>query len=97
MNERTHDAAAQTWVQVHIGRPGYVMAFLGLLAASFLYFAGSGDASRGILTVVFVLLLALPVVNLAAILVEEAGRGGWLYVAMASVVIVILGARIFVP
>ena len=88
-------SGVQAWVQVHLGRPGYLMAFAGLCVGTLLYFSGSRAASSGVLAVVFGLLVALPVVNVIAILIEEVRRRDWPFVAAALVVIGLIAYGVF--
>ena len=88
-------SGAQAWVQIHAGRPGYVMAFAGLCAGTLVYFAGVPAAARGVLAAVFALIIALPAVNVIAILVEETRRREWIFVAMAAAVLGLIGSRLF--
>jgi hypothetical protein len=86
-------SGVQAWAQIHIGRPGYLMTFVGLCAGTVLHFAGSSAAGLGVLTAVFGLLIILPAVNVVAILVEEARSREWVFVVMALVVLGMLGYR----
>jgi len=80
-------SGVQAWVQVHLGRPGYLMAFAGLCVGTLLYFSGSRAGSSGVLTDVFGLLVALPVVNVSGILIDEVRRRDWPFVVAAIAVI----------
>ena len=88
-------SGVQAWVQVHLGRPGYLMAFAGLCVGTLLYFSGSRAASSGVLAVVFGLLVALPVVNVIAILIEEVRRRDWPFVVAAIAVIGLIAYGVF--
>ena len=92
--EHESNAGVMTWVQLSIGRPGYLIAFLGLCTGTVLYFLGHAAAARGIFVVIFVLLIALPAANVAAILVEEARRRDWPFVGIAVGVLSLLAWRI---
>jgi hypothetical protein len=83
------------WVQVRIGRPGYMVAFAGLAAGSLMHFARQPTTARFIFEVVFALLLALPAVNVAGVLVEETRRRDWLFAGLAMVILSLLAYRVF--
>ena len=83
------------WVQVRIGRPGYVIAFAGLAAGSLLHFARLPTPARHVFEIVFALLLALPAMNVAGVLIEEARNRDWAFAGLAVVVLALLGYRVF--
>ena len=89
-----HRPTVMAWVQVRIGRPGYVVAFAGLAAGSLLHFARLTPA-RFVFELVFALLLALPAMNVIGVLLEETRRRDWLFAGLAAVVLAILAYRIF--
>ena len=92
--EHDSHSGVMAWVQLTIGRPGYLIAFLGLCTGTVLYFLGQTAAARGIFVVIFVLLIALPAANVCAILVEEARRRDWPFVGIAMGVLGLLAWRI---
>ena len=94
-SEHETRSGVQAWVQVHLGRPGYMVAFAGLCMGTLVYFAGSREAASGVLAVVFGLLVALPVVNVVAILIEEVRRRDWAFVVAAVVVIGLIAYGVF--
>ena len=83
------------WVQVRIGRPGYVIAFAGLAFGCMMHFAKQLTLASFIFEAVFALLLALPAMNVAGVLAEEARRRDWAFAGLAIVVLSILAYRIF--
>ena len=83
------------WVQVRIGRPGYVIAFAGLVVGSLLHLARQPVPARHVFELVFGLLLALPAMNVAGVLIEEARRRDWAFAGLAVVVLAILAYRVF--
>ena len=83
------------WVQVRIGRPGYLMAFAGLVAGCLMYFAKQQAPARYLLAVVIALLLALPAINVIGVLIEETRRRDWAFAGLAVVVLTLLAYRIF--
>lgn len=83
------------WVQVRIGRPGYLMVFAGLAAGAILHFARQRAPAIWVFELVFALLLALPAMNVVGILIEETRRRDWAFAGLALVVLTILAYRIF--
>jgi phenylpyruvate tautomerase PptA (4-oxalocrotonate tautomerase family) len=83
------------WVQVRIGRPGYVVAFAGLAAGCLMDLARQEALAGHIFEVVFALLLALPVMNVVGVLIEEMRRRDWAFAGLAGVVLAVVGYRIF--
>jgi hypothetical protein len=80
-------------VQVRIGRPGYVIAFVGLVAGVLLHFARL--PARHVFEFVFGLLLALPAMNVVGVLLEETRRRDWAFAGLAMVVLALLAYRVF--
>jgi hypothetical protein len=83
------------WVQVRIGRPGYVIAFAGLVTGALLHFAKLLVPARYVFELVLALLLALPAMNVVGVLVEETRRRDWAFAGLAVVVLAVLAYRIF--
>lgn len=83
------------WVQVRIGRPGYVIAFAGLAAGCLLHFARLMTPARHVFEFVFALLLALPAMNVVGVLMEEARRRDWAFAGLAAVVLTLLAYQVF--
>lgn len=83
------------WVQVTIGRPGYVIAFAGLASGALLHFAKLLEPARYVFELVFALLLVLPAMNVVGVLVEEARRRDWAFAGLAVVVLTLLVYLIF--
>ena len=92
--ERDSRTGVMAWLQVNIGRPGYVIAFVGLCTAATLHVLGQGPAARGIFAVVFALLVALPAANALGFLVEETRQKEWAFVTVALGVLGMLAWRI---
>ena len=93
--EHETGSSVMAWAQVAIGRPGYLIAFAGLFGGAVMYFAGQPVGSRAIFALIFGLLIALPLVNVAAILLEEVRRRDWVFAGIAVVVLTVLAYRIF--
>lgn len=88
-------STAMAWVQVRIGRPGYVVAFAGLVAGALLHFSGQSSMARYAFQAVFALLIALPAMNVVGVLAEEVRWRDWAYAGLAVVVIALLAWRVF--
>jgi hypothetical protein len=83
------------WVQVRIGRPGFVIAFAGLAAGVLLHFTRQRTPAMHVFELVFALLLALPAMNVVGILVEETRRREWVFAGLAVAVLTLLASRVF--
>lgn len=83
------------WVQVRIGRPGFLMAFGGLAVGALLHFARQRTPAMSVFEFVFALLIALPAMNVVGVLLEEARRRDWVFAGLAAVVLTLLASRVF--
>lgn len=87
-------STVMAWVQVRIGRPGYLVAFAGLVAGALLHFTRLTPA-RQVFELVFALLLTLPAINVTGVLLEETRRRDWAFAGLAVVVLSLLALRVF--
>ena len=94
MTYQSEEPTAQRWVQVNIGRPGFLMSMAGLFAGAALYFAGQSVLSRQILAITFGLLIALPMTNVLGIVIEETRRRDWPFAAAGVIVLSLLSYRL---
>lgn len=67
-----------------IGRAGYLLAVAVLTVGTLLFLSGSADASGYFFGAAFGVLLAMPVVNVLAVLAEEVVRRDWTFVLIAA-------------
>ena len=94
MTHQSEEPAAQRWVQINIGRPGYLISMAGLFAGAALYLAGQSVLSRQVFAITFGLLIALPLANVLGIVIEEARRKDWPFAAAGLIVLSLLAYRI---
>ena len=73
-----------------IGRAAFVCVVGGLATGALLFLAGLWGASSAVLSVTYGVLLALPIVNVMAVLAEEARRRDWGFAAAALAVLALL-------
>lgn len=73
-----------------IGRIGYAAALLGLISGLASFLVGQRANTRGALIATVAILVALPVVNVLAILAEEIRKRDWAFVLVAVVVLALL-------
>jgi hypothetical protein len=77
-----------------IGRSAFVAAAAGLLAGIGLGWLGQPATSLTTLRLTCGVLLALPVVNVVAVLLEEARAGDWAFAAIACLVLALLAFNV---
>lgn len=90
-----NQSTVMAWVQVRIGRPGYVIAFAGLVAAALLHVSGQSVVAQYAFRAVFALLIALPAMNVVGVMAEEIRWRDWVYAGLAAVVLALLAWRVF--
>lgn len=73
-----------------IGRAAFAAVGAGLSAGILLFLLGQPSLSSAILAFTLCLLLALPVVNVLAVLAEEVGRRDWGFAGLALAVLAML-------
>ena len=74
-----------------IARAGYLTVVLGLGGGTVLFLLGQAAMSRGVLGATLLALVALPIVNLIAVLAEEIARRDWTLSALALIVLSLVG------
>jgi hypothetical protein len=70
--------------RIGVGRAGYLLAVMALMAGTLVFFFGPADVSGLLFRTAFGVLLAMPVVNLIAVLVEEVVRRDWTFALIAA-------------
>ena len=74
-----------------IGQAGFVLAAIGLSASVALFLLNHRDASTLVLMATVSVLLAMPIVNVVAVLAEELRRRDWGFASLALAVLALLG------
>ena len=73
-----------------VGRVGYVLALVGLVAGTVLFLTGSPDRSSQFFRAAFCVLLVKPLINVLAVLAEEVARRDWPFIAIAAGALTVL-------
>ena len=76
--------------RIRIGRAGYLLAVMVLTVGTLLFFFGPADVSGYFFRTAFGVLLAMPVVNVLAVLAEEVVRRDWMFVLIAGAAVCVL-------
>jgi uncharacterized membrane protein len=77
-------------VRRQVARAGYLAVVLGLSGGTVLYLLDQGAMSRGVLGATLVVLVALPILNVLAVLAEEIERRDWIFAGLALAVLALL-------
>ena len=67
-----------------VGRLAFAVALLGLLTGTAAHLLGRPELSSPLFRTAFCVLLAMPVINVTAILAEEVARRDWVFVGVAG-------------
>jgi hypothetical protein len=86
----SHEGTEIDRVRRAIGRAGFVFAFTGLSFGTAMFLLHFQDLSGQLFVATFAILLALPAVNVLAVLTEEIRRRDWLFVLLALGVVSLL-------
>ena len=73
-----------------IARAGYLAVVLGLGGGTVLFLLDHAAMSRGVLAATLLVLVALPIVNVIAVLAEEIARRDWVFAGLALAVLALL-------
>ena len=76
------------------GRAGYRICVAFLAAGAALFLIGYPMSSADVLAAALCFLVALPIVNVLAVLAEEIGRRDWSFVGLAAAVFALLAYSI---
>ena len=76
--------------RIGIGRGGYLLAVTVLAVGTLLFFLGPSEVSGYFFRAAFGVLLAMPVVNVLAVLAEEVVRRDWTFVLIAAGAVCVL-------
>jgi len=87
----THDISAIEHVRRRVGRAGFMVGVVGLSVGVALFLVNQRGISTWALMATVSALLAMPVVNVLAVLAEEVRRRDWSFVALAIGVLALLG------
>ena len=86
----SHEGSEVDRVRRTVARTGFVFAFTGLSFASAMFLLHQLTAATTLFGATFMILVALPAINVLAVLAEEVRRRDWAYVALAVCVSLLL-------
>ena len=73
-----------------IARAGYLTVILGLGDGTVLFLLDHAAMSRSVLAATLLMLVALPILNVLAVLAEEIARRDWIFAGLALAVLALL-------
>src|SRR5512132_2598536 len=73
-----------------LGRAGFLVALTALVAGGFLFAMGAPGPASYVFRLAVGVLIALPVRNIIALLLEESASRDWLFVSLAAAALVML-------
>ena len=94
-NSISGDLSAIERIRRRIGQAGFVGAVAGLCFGVTLFLLNQHEASSWVLMATVGVLLAMPVVNVVAVLAEEIRQRDWGFAALAVGVLALLGWAVF--
>lgn len=90
MDDGTNEPTVVERVHRTLGRGAFMAAVAGLALGLVLFLIGPHDMSVRVFSATFCLLLALPVVNVLAVLADELRRRDWTFALIAAGVLALL-------
>jgi hypothetical protein len=91
----SHEGTDIDRVRRAIGRAGFVFASTALAFGTAMFLSHFGALSANLFVAAIAILIALPAVNVLAVLAEEVRRRDWLFVGLAVGVTAMLGYTVF--
>ena len=73
-----------------LGRTGVIVALAGLIVGLVMFATGSAEAASYCFRLAIAVLIAMPVRNIVAVLLEELASRDWVFVGLATAALVVL-------